>query len=214
MDWSEIENPEEWNFTTPIPSIKELGEFDKASTILDVGCGYGRTLEMLAHEGFVNLYGIDISPCFIKLAQKKCPKAFLHIGDCKNLNTYFDIEFDIVLVMGVLEYILTDQEQLDFFCNIKKILSPKGMLIIETFPIDLKNNWRQYLLGFLKSGHWGFFKNSKRFKCHHQSYYKLHRMINSIFRFVTIEKKKYRSWTNNTINGLTIIATNEGLYKF
>lgn len=211
MNWSEVKNPDEWKFTTPIPDLKQWKQVDKNSKILDVGCGYGRTLEYLSKNGYTNLYGIDVSPRFIKQAQQLCPTAHLCIGDCMQIDSYFTNKFDVILVMGVMEYILEDQQQMKFLKKIKEMLSPHGMAIFEVFTMDWKNNWKQYLLGSCKKWHWGVFVNSKGFMCHHQTCARLRRTFNSLFPFVLYEKKVYSSWTNNQINGLNIIASNNEL---
>lgn len=211
MNWPEIDNPEEWKFTTPIPDLKRWTSIHKDSLILDVGCGYGRTLKCLSDEGFNNLYGIDVSPRFIELAKQQCPKAHLCVGDCISMDSYFCSRFDVILVMGVIEYILTDQQQTEFFCKIKHMLSPNGLVVVETFTMDWRSNWRQYITGFFQSGHWGLFRNSKGFMCHHQTLSVLHGTFDAIFPCVIYEEKKYRSWTNNTINGLNIIASSHEL---
>lgn len=213
MDWARINNPTEWMFTTPIPQLNIWPQINKNSSILDIGCGYGRTLETLYRDGFINLYGIDISPSFINQAKLNCPNAKLYVGDCKDFDLYFHQKFDVVLVMGVLEYVISDQDQIDIVKKIKNILSPNGIAIFETFTMDIKSNFKQYLQGFLNKFHWGVFKNSKGFLCHHQTVSKLNYVFNSIFPFVIYEKKKFFSWTNNRINGMTIIASNNELRK-
>ena len=42
--------------------------------ILDVGCGNGYTLSLLAQEGYTNLYGMDYSPSSIILTRKVLEK--------------------------------------------------------------------------------------------------------------------------------------------
>lgn len=62
--------------------------------------------------------------------------------------------------MGVIEYILSDREQNVFFDKISKNLSENGHVLLETFIIDFKSNWKQYLSGFIKTLHFGRFENS------------------------------------------------------
>lgn len=211
MKWEEVNNPEEWKFTTPIPDIKKWKQINKDAAILDIGCGYGRTLKCLSDDGFDNLYGIDVSSQFIEKAKLLCPRANLLVGDAMDVDSYFRVRFDVILVMGVMEYILNDKYQTEFIGKIRKLLSPNGIVIFETFTMDWKNNWKQYLAGFLKTGHWGLFRNSKGFMCHHQSKEHLRCLFDSLFPFVNYEEKIYYSWTNNQINGLNIIASNHEL---
>lgn len=69
--------------------------------ILEVGCGSGGNLWMLAHEGF-DTYGVDFSPTSIKLAKsslkKKKLKAKLKVQDMKSIkfpDNYFDVIIDV-----------------------------------------------------------------------------------------------------------------------
>ena len=213
MNWSDINNPEEWKFTTPIPNLRKWSSVNKDSLILDIGCGYGRTLRCLSDDGFTKLYGIDVSPRFISQARQLCPNAHLLVGDCRDISSLYTQKFDVILVMGVIEYILSDQQQNEFFLSIKQMLSPNGIAIFETFTMDWKNNYKQYLMWMFRTGHIGLFRNSKGFMCHHQTPSHLHRAFDSIFPFVIYEEKKYCSWTNNHINGMNIIASNHELRK-
>lgn len=63
-----MEQKKYWNsaaekkeFTTPL-HFEEFSKYvGKEDIILDVGCGYGRTLNQLYEEGYHNLIGIDFS---------------------------------------------------------------------------------------------------------------------------------------------------------
>ena len=211
MNWSDIDNPQEWIFTTPFPDLKQWKQINNASLILDVGCGYGRTLQYLSDHGYINLYGIDVSPRFVEQAKLNCPNAHLLVGDCLSIDSLFEQKFDVVLVMGVMEYILSDQEQREFCNKVKMILKTNGIAIFETFTMDIRANWIQYIFGVFRSGHWGVFQNSKGFLCHHQTISTLRRMFDSVFHVNIYTENKYKSWTNNIINGMTIIASNHEL---
>ena len=79
-----------------------LSKSDKQKIkILEVGCGPGGNLWMLAYEGF-KTYGLDISPTSIQLAKKnlnkKKLKANLKISNMLTLNfkdEYFDVIIDV-----------------------------------------------------------------------------------------------------------------------
>jgi len=43
---------------------------DKEAKILDIGCGYGPFLYFLRKEGYLNVYGVDISPEQVEAAQQ------------------------------------------------------------------------------------------------------------------------------------------------
>jgi|TARA_B110000037_G_scaffold191995_1_gene225870 SAM-dependent methyltransferase len=73
----------------------------KKIKVLEVGCGPGGNLWMLAYEKF-DVYGLDISTTSIKLAKKnlfeKKLKAKLFVSDMINLNfknSFFDVIIDV-----------------------------------------------------------------------------------------------------------------------
>jgi len=60
-------------FTTPF-QIKSFSQFvKKEDKILDVGCGYGRTLNELYSKGYKNLCGIDFSNKMIERGKEQFP---------------------------------------------------------------------------------------------------------------------------------------------
>ena len=72
-----MEQKEYWNkvsetkqFSTPF-QIDEFSKYvKKDDVVLDVGCGYGRTLNELYTKGYKNLIGIDFSKGMIERAKK------------------------------------------------------------------------------------------------------------------------------------------------
>ena len=73
--WNQVSATKE--FTTPF-HITEFEKYvGKDARILDVGCGYGRTLQELHELGFRHLAGIDFSKGMIEL-----PVFFLIHGLC------------------------------------------------------------------------------------------------------------------------------------
>ena len=76
----------------------------KSTRILEIGCGSGANLWMVAKEGF-STYGIDISSTGINLCKKMLDdwrvKASLSVQNMRKMdfdNDYFDAIFDIVSI--------------------------------------------------------------------------------------------------------------------
>ena len=57
--WNKVAN--EKTFSTPFQLDIYKKYVNEDSRILDIGCGYGRTLEELQKSGYNNLIGIDFS---------------------------------------------------------------------------------------------------------------------------------------------------------
>ncbi|MFC1651996.1 class I SAM-dependent methyltransferase [Patescibacteria group bacterium] len=199
VGWAETIYDEDTKFTTPFPDEKYLSSLPKNVKILDVGCGYGRTLVYLNSLGFHNLTGFDISPSYIAQAKKNCPGANVYASSFENFST--DKKYDLILLMGIIEYIKKDKEQEEFFEKISQILSNKGQVMLETFVMDSNANWRQYIKGFVKNWHMGRFINSKGFECHHQTSRHLGKVLKKYFTIECDEKKEYYTWTKNICKG-------------
>jgi cyclopropane fatty-acyl-phospholipid synthase-like methyltransferase len=197
--WSDVIYDKNTNFTTPLPDENFLALLPKNVKILDIGCGYGRTLQYLNNLGFYDLTGFDISSDYVAKTKKDCPLAKVFVSDFKDYN--LKDKYDLILLMGVVEYILTDKEQKIFFDKISKNLSEDGRVLLETFVMDIKSGWRQYLFGFVKTLHFGRFNNGKGFDCFHQSSASLRKILKKYF-FIEYEiKKEYLTWTNNLCKG-------------
>jgi len=102
--------------------------------ILELGCGSGANLWMIAKEGF-KCYGIDISKEGLKLClrmlRKYRVKAQVLVGDMRKLpyiNDFFDAVIDIVSLQHLLfsEHILVYRE-------IKRVLKPEGVFFFLSF---------------------------------------------------------------------------------
>lgn len=197
--WADAIYDESVKFTTPLPDKSLLTSLSKDASILDVGCGYGRTLNYLQGLGFKKLTGFDVSEGYVNKAKKDCPTGDIFVANFENFN--LKNKYDLILLMGVIEYLLTDEEQGIFFEKISKSLSSNGSVLLETFIIDIKSNWKQYLSSYIKTFHWGRFKNSKGFECHHQSVGELKKILKKHFIIESSVEKNYSTWTDNTCRG-------------
>ncbi|MBU1696933.1 MAG: class I SAM-dependent methyltransferase, partial [Proteobacteria bacterium] len=60
-------------FTTPFQMDRFKSFVPEESVILDVGCGYGRTLNELYQEGFKKICGIDFSQKMVERGSRLYP---------------------------------------------------------------------------------------------------------------------------------------------
>lgn len=88
--------------------ILEKVKMDKPTSILEVGCGFGRNIKYLIDNNYPaeKITGIDISSQMIKQAKKfiNNKKVSLVVGECNNL-PFKDNSFDMVLIHGVFMHI-------------------------------------------------------------------------------------------------------------
>ena len=113
---------------------KQLIKFSKKSlsnfNILDLGCGGGLVCEPLARLG-ANITGIDFVKQNIIAAKKHAKKTntnieYLH----QNINNLkLKKKYDAILILEVLEHI---EDWKKIIINVKKLLKPKGKIIIST----------------------------------------------------------------------------------
>ena len=114
--------------------VYELIESCPGGRVLDVGCGPGITVRHLTHQGF-EFYGVDLSREMIRECQKKfvdIPAAHFSTGSIEKLE-FPDAFFDVVLSMGVVEYL---DEDLQALREMTRVLKPEGVLIV-TLPNQL-----------------------------------------------------------------------------
>lgn len=105
--------------------------------LLDAGCGYGRDLLYLAKQGF-QVYGMDISPTAIRLAQQRFAAAGLPgrllVGDIRAM-PYPRRTFDAVISSGVMPYLLK-RDILRSLAEIRRVLRPGAWLVVDFLDRD------------------------------------------------------------------------------
>lgn len=90
--------------------------------VLDIGCG---TAEILDYLPGVEYVGYDVSESYIEAAQVKYPQQTFKVGA---LPDGHDGTFDIVLALGVLHHLATE-ECIDLFDEARLCLKPGGRIV-------------------------------------------------------------------------------------
>lgn len=116
------------------PFYRFLIEADPGS-VLDLGCGTGRILVPLAHEG-IDVTGLDASREMLDICHGKLAalqrEATLVCGDIRS----FDLgrAFDTILIPGFTIQLLLEPEDLDACLeSCSKHLKPEGQLVVSTY---------------------------------------------------------------------------------
>jgi SAM-dependent methyltransferase len=99
-----------------------------AKSLLDVGCGTGRHLELLRHHFRVE--GLDLSREMLAIARRRCPGVRLHRGTLVDfsLGRRFDV---ITCLFGSIGYAKTVRNLGTAVQCMARHLSPDGVLIVE-----------------------------------------------------------------------------------
>ena len=111
-------------------TIAEQGLRDGA-TILDVGCGRGEDLQLIAQEFShvrPSLYGVDLIPGRIEQARNVLPQATLQVAGGEELE-FEDNFFDLVLTMGVFSSVLDASAARDIAREMIRVTSKSGTIL-------------------------------------------------------------------------------------
>ena len=133
------------NFTTAFDEKIFINYVSKNSKILDVGCGYGRTLNEMYHAGYKNLVGVDSSTGMLERGKREFP--YLNFVQNDSDLPFDDNRFDAVLLVGVLCSVVNENAQRDLLNEIKRILKPEGVIYVNDFLI---NNDIKSILKYVK----------------------------------------------------------------
>lgn len=107
--------------------VDELG-LKKGACVLELGYGGGQTALELGKRGF-EVYGLDISEGFAEVAtqrcERECPdgKFYLKAGNIESEYEFKDGMFDLVVVLGALQYLYNPYDCLK---EVQRVLKPGG----------------------------------------------------------------------------------------
>ena len=130
------------------PTSFQITEFEKNVTkemnILDVGCGYGRTLNELYNHNYKKLTGIDYSQGMINRGLKLYPHLNLIKTDGDKI-PFPNNTFNAVILLAVLTSNTKQEEQDNIISEIRRVLKPNGILYVADFLINQdKRNVERY----------------------------------------------------------------------
>lgn len=122
------------NFTTPL-NISEFAKYvSRDDSILDFGCGYGRTVNDLFQLGYRDIIGIDASEQMIKRGKVSYP--YLDLRYCGDGNKVADCSVDAVILFGVMSSTPFEEDQKNIIAEVKRVLKPNGILYINEFLLN------------------------------------------------------------------------------
>lgn len=196
--WNDVAHKKE--FTTPF-HFKEFAKYvRKDARILDVGCGYGRTLEQLYQNGYKNLIGIDFSEKMIQRGKKQYPYLDLRVKLQDNIELKSE-SCDAVILFAVLTCIINNQEQLKLLKDIERVLKPGGILYINDFLLNTdERNVSRYNIFVEKYQKYGVFELPDGAIVRHHHINWVEKCVNS-FEKLSLNQVVYTTMNGNKSNG-------------
>lgn len=191
--WNDVSEKKE--FTTPFQAEEFSKYVTKDSYILDVGCGYGRTLDELYRNGYRNLIGIDFSSGMIERGKQQFPYLDLRVkGDAEIALP--DASVDAVILFAVLTCIQTNEEQEQLLSEIKRVLKPQGILYVNDFLLNTDDrNLSRYEKFKETYGIYGVFELPEGAVCRHHDEVWVKQLLKDF------SERKYEHLTYTTMNG-------------
>ncbi len=131
-------------FAHPLHPDWLTNRLPRSARILDVGCGYGRTLLQLFEAGFTSYIGLDFSAGMLVRCRNEVPDAALVQNDGHGMPLQREC-VDAVLLFAVLTCIPDDDEQLALMDEVWRVLRPNGLLYISDLMLNQdKRNRERY----------------------------------------------------------------------
>lgn len=188
------------NFTTPFHAEAFSRLVPKESVILDVGCGYGRTLDELYQLGYRHLTGIDFSQGMIDRGRNAFPYLDLRVKSSEKI-LYPDNSFDAVILFAVLTCIKDDAEQRELISEIQRVLKPHGVLYVNDFLLNTdERNLSRYRKFSEKYGAYGIFELPEGAILRHHSEDWIHELL-SDFQCIDYQRLIFTTMNGNKSNG-------------
>jgi SAM-dependent methyltransferase len=128
------------------------------SRILDLGCGYGRALELFFERGYHDLIGFDPASAMVAAARERCPAInFEEIRSPPRLPLP-NRSVDAVLLLSVLTCVPTNEGQQAIVQEVSRMLRPGGLLYISDLWLQTDDrNRHRYEKDEAKYGTYGIF---------------------------------------------------------
>lgn len=129
----------------------------KNGSVLDIGCGTGRFLIPLAERGW-DATGVDSSADMLEVLHRKATKRKISVHtemiDFKDFKT--SKKFELALAFYSMIYIYKDDGIIDFFQQVRSMLQPGGIFLVNFFNLYKCWNTAEWSLDMnrtMKNGH-------------------------------------------------------------
>ena len=167
----------------------------KNATIFDIACGPGNISKYLLNKRpDYQIFGIDVAPNMIALAEKNNPTAEFQVMDCRDIHK-INKQFDAAICGFGLPYI-SKEEAINLIANVSKLISKDGFIYLSTMENDYEKS------GFTKSSS----SNDMAYIYYHSFNYLQTALNENEFSIVDFFRKDYPEHDGSTTIDLFIIA--------
>lgn len=196
---------EEKNFPLPL-QMKAFEEVvSREMAILDVGCGYGRTLNELHSAGYKSLYGVDFSQGMIDRGRRLYPYLDLRKNDGSTL-PFEDGSFYAVILIAVLTCIAESEGQRRLMSEIERVLKDGGILYINDYLLNTdRRNIERYDRAKDKYDVYGIFELPEGAVVRHHTPEHIFDLTSGFIR-LAFETLVYTTMNGNRSNGFYYIG--------
>jgi SAM-dependent methyltransferase len=196
---------EEKNFPLPLQMEAFEKHVSREMAILDVGCGYGRTLNELHDADYKSLYGVDFSQGMIDRGRRLHPYLDLRKNDGSTL-PFEDGAFDAVILIAVLTCIAESEMQRGLIAEITRVLKDGGILTINDYLLNTdQRNVERYDKAGSKYGVYGIFELPEGAVVRHHTMDHIFDLTSGFDRLV-FETVVYTTMNGNRSNGFYYIG--------
>jgi SAM-dependent methyltransferase len=129
------------------PLLELLEKVELGVRVLDVGCGNGRLLKVLA-ERHAKYIGLDQSEGLIKICQDKYPEYKFAAGDILNLGVLPEYDFDYVFCIAVLHHLPGADLRLAALKQLKNKIRTGGKVVLTVWNMWPQEKYRAMLYKF------------------------------------------------------------------
>lgn len=201
--WNKVSETKQ--FSTPF-QIEEFSKYvNKADIILDVGCGYGRTLNELYSNGYKNLIGIDFSKGMIERAKNINSDIDFRVMNNSKIDLP-DNSVDSVILLAVLTCIVEDKEQENLISEIHRVLKKDGVIYINDFLLNNdERNLNRYSEFKNKYNKYGVFELPEGAVCRHHTIEWIKELLKD-FNKIVFKELEYTTMNGNKSNGFYYIG--------
>ncbi len=203
---------EKANFDLPLDANKFMDLVDKNSVIVDVGCGYGRTMANLYAIGYKRIIGIDTSDRMVARGKKTYPYLDIRLQKSKIIAVKENTA-DVVILFGVLSCNYVKKEQEIILEEIKRILKPNGLLFVCDYLVskDLRNSL-QYMKFEEKYSNYGTFETNDGLILKHYSELEIENLF-SDFEIMNFNKNKLKNENGSYSSVFNLVCKSNSIDK-